>query len=119
MKLERSAPVGVVQFAKLRTSEECGGYRRQGVYGWCFVGRAGDQRLSHDVRAEVKRACSVDAHNLPYDVDTTGRDPVAVLEVYRAGHGLVEQRGFSWDEINGRKRLKLLPPPPAKTRREK
>ena len=49
-----------------------------------------------------------------YDVDTTGRDPVAALEVYRAGHGLVERRDFSWDEINGRKRLKLLPPPPAK-----
>ena len=49
-----------------------------------------------------------------YDVDTTGRDPVAVLEVYRAGHGLVEQRGFSWDEINGKKRIKIFPLPPAK-----
>lgn len=28
---------------------------------------------------------------------------------YRTGHGLVEQRGFSWDEINGRQRIKLLP----------
>ena len=52
-----------------------------------------------------------------YDVDTTGRDPVAVLEVYRAGHGLAEQRGFSWDEINGKKRIKLLSLPPATTRR--
>ena len=46
-----------------------------------------------------------------YDVDTTGRDPGASLEVYRTGHGLVERRGFSWDEINGKKRLKLLPAP--------
>ena len=46
-----------------------------------------------------------------YDVDTTGREPVATLEVYRAGHGLVEQRRFSWEEINGRAKVKLLPAP--------
>lgn len=49
-----------------------------------------------------------------YDVDTTGVDPVATLEVYRAGFGLVEQRRFNWDEINGRARVKRLPVP-AKT----
>ena len=46
-----------------------------------------------------------------YDVDTTGREPVATLEVYRAGHGLVEQRRFSWDEINGHAKVRLLPTP--------
>ncbi len=49
-----------------------------------------------------------------YDIDTTGREPVATVEVYRAGHGLLDQRTFSWAEINGQKRIRLLPLPPAK-----
>ena len=43
------------------------------------------------------------------DVSTKGDVPRVSLEVYRAGQGLVERRDFTWDEINGRKKLALLP----------
>jgi alkaline phosphatase D len=43
-----------------------------------------------------------------FEVDTTGAEPRLVLEVYRAGYGLVEKRTFSWAQINGEERLKTL-----------
>lgn len=46
-----------------------------------------------------------------FDVDTTVNPPAVVLEVYRAGDGLVDRRDFTWDEINGKNRLALLPVP--------
>ena len=50
-----------------------------------------------------------------YDLDTAARPPTATLEVYRVGDGRVERRTFTWDEIRGATKLKLLPPPaPAK-----
>jgi alkaline phosphatase D len=49
-----------------------------------------------------------------FDVDTTGPQPKAALEVYRAGQGIVETRPFTWDEINGVTRIPPLPPAPPK-----
>ena len=46
-----------------------------------------------------------------FDVDTTMTPPKVDLEVYRAGDGLIDQRDFTWDEINGKSRLALLPIP--------
>jgi alkaline phosphatase D len=48
-----------------------------------------------------------------FDVDTTEGEPKLVLEVYRAGYGLVETRAFSWAQINGEEVLKTLPVAPA------
>jgi alkaline phosphatase D len=47
-----------------------------------------------------------------YDLDTTATPPKVTLEVYRVGDGLVERRAFTWDEITGLARIKLLPPSP-------
>lgn len=44
-----------------------------------------------------------------FDVDTTGERPVVILEVYRASAGLIWRRGFTWDEVNGRAKIPLLP----------
>ncbi|MEM7387972.1 MAG: alkaline phosphatase D family protein, partial [Verrucomicrobiota bacterium] len=46
-----------------------------------------------------------------FDVDTRREKPVVLLEVYRAGQGLIETRDFTMDEINGKKKLALLPLP--------
>jgi Phosphodiesterase/alkaline phosphatase D len=43
------------------------------------------------------------------DIDTTLADPKVALEVYRAGHGRVYERAFTWDEIEGRTRIEPLP----------
>lgn len=47
-----------------------------------------------------------------YDLDTTVSPPKVTLEIYRVGDGLVERRPFSWDEVTGAAKIKLLPPPP-------
>lgn len=47
-----------------------------------------------------------------YDLDTAATPPRVTLEVYRVGDGLVLRQPFSWDEVNGRAKLKLLPPSP-------
>jgi alkaline phosphatase D len=44
-----------------------------------------------------------------FDVDTTGEKPVIILEVYRASAGMIWRRGFTWDEVNGRAKIPLLP----------
>jgi alkaline phosphatase D len=54
-----------------------------------------------------------------FDVDTTEGEPKLVLEVYRAGYGVVEKRAFSWGEINGEERLKTLPVPVAEEKKPK
>ena len=48
-----------------------------------------------------------------FDVDTTASPPAVALEVYRAGDGVVDRRDFTWNEINGKQRLALLPVPTA------
>jgi hypothetical protein len=50
-----------------------------------------------------------------YDLDTVASPPKVTLEVYRVGDGLVERRPFTWDEVNGATKIKLLPPPAART----
>lgn len=45
-----------------------------------------------------------------YDLDTTTSPPQVTLEIYRVGDGLVERRPFTWDEVNGATKIKLLPP---------
>jgi len=50
-----------------------------------------------------------------FDVDTSAAPPVISLEIYRVGHGLLEQRTFSWDEVNGRKSIKPITNLAAKT----
>jgi len=52
-----------------------------------------------------------------FDVDTTEGEPKLVLEVYRAGYGLVETRAFSWTQINGEETLKTLPVPPVEEKK--
>lgn len=47
-----------------------------------------------------------------YDLDTTVSPPKVTLEIYRVGDGLAERRTFSWDEVTGAAKIKLLPPPP-------
>jgi len=46
-----------------------------------------------------------------YDLDTIASPPKVTLEIYRAGDGLVERRAFTWDEVTGVTKIKLLPPP--------
>mgnify|MGYP000867447855 CR=1 FL=1 len=48
-----------------------------------------------------------------YDVDTAKPEPVLTLEVYQVGMGLLERRTFSWDEVNGRKKIAPLATVPA------
>lgn len=50
-----------------------------------------------------------------YDLNTVASPPKVTLEVYRVGDGLVERRPFTWDEVNGVTKIKLLPPPAART----
>ena len=54
-----------------------------------------------------------------FAVDTTGPAPAVKLEVYRAGAGQVYERELSWDEINGRAKIRTLPlpPPPPETKK--
>ncbi|HYG74709.1 MAG TPA: alkaline phosphatase D family protein [Planctomycetota bacterium] len=47
-----------------------------------------------------------------YEVDTTGAEPSATLEIYRAGDGLLEKRKFSWEQICGFEKIPPLPPSP-------
>lgn len=47
-----------------------------------------------------------------YDLDTAASPPRVTLEVYRVGDGSVVRQAFTWDEVNGRAKLKLLPPSP-------
>lgn len=47
-----------------------------------------------------------------YDLDTTASPPKVTLEVYRVGDGLAQRRAFTWDEVLGVTKIKLLPPPP-------
>jgi len=44
-----------------------------------------------------------------FDLDTRGQKPKVVLEVHRAGEGLIDRRDFTMDEINGKSRLATLP----------
>lgn len=53
------------------------------------------------------------------DVNTAGAEPKLVLEVYRAGYGLVEKRAFTWGQINGEEKLKTLPVPAAEDAEKK
>jgi alkaline phosphatase D len=51
-----------------------------------------------------------------YGIDTTQPEPSLTLEIYQVGIGLVKNRTFSWDEVNGRVKiatLPVLPPAPA------
>src|SRR2546425_4316822 len=43
-----------------------------------------------------------------YDIDTRVRPPAVTLEVYRAGEGLAQRRAFTWDEVNGKTKIKTL-----------
>jgi alkaline phosphatase D len=52
-----------------------------------------------------------------FDVDTTAAEPALVLEVYRAGYGLVEKRPFTWAQLNGEETLKTLPVPPVEDKK--
>jgi alkaline phosphatase D len=54
-----------------------------------------------------------------YDVDTTAAEPRVTLEVYRGGGGKIHERTFTWDEINGRTRIPVLPPSPPQPPKEK
>jgi alkaline phosphatase D len=47
-----------------------------------------------------------------YDLDTAATPPQITLEVYRVGDGLAERRAFTWDEVRGMTKIKLLPPAP-------
>jgi len=47
-----------------------------------------------------------------YDLDTAATPPKVTLEVYRVGDGRVERRPFTWDEVLGAAKIKLLPPSP-------
>ena len=47
-----------------------------------------------------------------YDLDTTASPPKVALEVYRVGDGLAQRRAFTWDEVLGVTKIKLLPPSP-------
>jgi len=49
-----------------------------------------------------------------YDIDTRSRPPAVVLEVYRVGEGLAQRRVFTWDEVNGKTKIKPLPAPAKK-----
>ena len=49
-----------------------------------------------------------------FDLDTTVTPPKVVLEIHRAGEGVIETREITWDEVNGRKRIAPLPPPEKK-----
>jgi alkaline phosphatase D len=44
-----------------------------------------------------------------FDIDTRDATPKVVLEVHRAGEGLIDRRDFTMDEINGKARLATLP----------
>jgi alkaline phosphatase D len=44
-----------------------------------------------------------------FDVDTRQAQPAVVLEMYRAGEGLIERRAFTWAEINGEVKIPALP----------
>lgn len=44
-----------------------------------------------------------------FDVDTRSEVPQVILEVHRAGEGLIDRRDFTMDEINGKARLATLP----------
>ena len=46
------------------------------------------------------------------ELDSAGAEPVATLDIYRAGEGLLTRRRFTWAEINGQQKFPLLPPPP-------
>jgi alkaline phosphatase D len=50
-----------------------------------------------------------------YDLDTRPGEPRVTLEVYQAGDGLVERRVFSWAEVLGQTKIKLLSTFPEKT----
>jgi alkaline phosphatase D len=43
-----------------------------------------------------------------FDIDTEVSPPQISLEVYQTGKGQVYKRSFSWDEINGKKRIESL-----------
>ena len=47
-----------------------------------------------------------------YDLDTRPAEPKVTLEIYQAGDGLVERRVFSWAEVLGQTKIKLLSPLP-------
>ncbi len=44
-----------------------------------------------------------------FDIDTRSETPSVVLEVHRAGEGMIDRRDFTMDEINGKSRLATLP----------
>jgi len=50
-----------------------------------------------------------------FDIDTRTGEPKVILEVYRAGEGLIDRRDFTMDEINGKNRLATLPVRPRTT----
>lgn len=45
-----------------------------------------------------------------FDIDTRPAEPQVILEVYRAGEGLVQSRAFTWAEINGEEKIPPLSP---------
>jgi len=47
-----------------------------------------------------------------YDLDTAAAPPKVTLEIYRVGDGLVHRRAFTWDEVLGVAKIKLLPAAP-------
>jgi alkaline phosphatase D len=47
-----------------------------------------------------------------YDIDTRSRPPAVTLEVYRVAEGLAQRRGFTWDEVTGKTKIKPLPVAP-------
>ena len=49
-----------------------------------------------------------------YDIDTRARPPAVALEVYAAGQGLAHRREFTWDEVNGKTKIKTLVAPAKK-----
>lgn len=44
-----------------------------------------------------------------YDINTAKEVPEVTLEIYRVAEGLVAKRTFTWDEIQGKTKLSLLP----------
>ena len=60
------------------------------------------ETIRHHLSTSAKYYCVM-------EVDTSGPEPLVTLEVYRVGERKwIEKRAFTWDEINGKKKIPTL-----------
>lgn len=88
------------------------GYQVEGRFIEVTSGPIGSGNATATITDEVWISCSTGKMWSIFEVDTTGEVPKVAYELWMAGNGLLERRELTWDEVNGRAKIKPSAPLP-------